>query len=213
MSKAAGVAALDLYLARGYAEGWGFSFTYADLSASPTGAQDWSALAGLPAVGPGLAAGSPAVDETTLDDAQYYRGSDPNSACTDGVRLPSRTPSNSTHWPARSTWTCKTWPRSPRTPGISRFELRSCIVACSIGRDLMTNKACLIFARGCSRSQIDLVRLHAYFEANSWEITSSPREADMVVVSACAFTGARAADKRGLPADSSPARCRPAPGW
>jgi threonylcarbamoyladenosine tRNA methylthiotransferase CDKAL1 len=52
----------------------------------------------------------------------------------------------------------------------------------------MTKKACLIFARGCSRSQIDLVRLHAYFEANSWEITPSPREADMVVVSACAFT-------------------------
>jgi tRNA A37 methylthiotransferase MiaB len=52
----------------------------------------------------------------------------------------------------------------------------------------MANKACLVFARGCSRSQIDLVRLHAYFEANSWEITSSPRDADMVVVSACAFT-------------------------
>jgi MiaB/RimO family radical SAM methylthiotransferase len=52
----------------------------------------------------------------------------------------------------------------------------------------MANKACLVFARGCSRSQIDLIRLHAYFEANSWEITSSPREADVVVISACAFT-------------------------
>lgn len=52
----------------------------------------------------------------------------------------------------------------------------------------MAGKACLIFARGCSRSQIDLMRLHAYFSANSWEITSSPRNADLVVVSACAFT-------------------------
>jgi tRNA A37 methylthiotransferase MiaB len=32
------------------------------------------------------------------------------------------------------------------------------------------------------------MRLHAYFEANSWQIASSPRHADMVVVSACAFT-------------------------
>jgi hypothetical protein len=74
VSKAAGVAALDLYLARGYAEGWGFTFTYADLSESPTGAQDWSALAGLSTMGPGLATGSPAVDETTIADVQHYRG-------------------------------------------------------------------------------------------------------------------------------------------
>jgi tRNA A37 methylthiotransferase MiaB len=52
----------------------------------------------------------------------------------------------------------------------------------------MTNRACLIFARGCSRSQVDLARLQAYFDANYWEITSSPRDADVVVVSACAFT-------------------------
>jgi tRNA A37 methylthiotransferase MiaB len=52
----------------------------------------------------------------------------------------------------------------------------------------MTRQACLIFARGCSRSQIDLVRLRAYLEANSWDVTTQVRDADLVVVSACAFT-------------------------
>ena len=52
----------------------------------------------------------------------------------------------------------------------------------------MAKKACVIFARGCSRSQIDLVRIRSYFEANSWTITQDVREADLVVVSACAFT-------------------------
>lgn len=71
----------------------------------------------------------------------------------------------------------------------------------------MAKNACVIFARGCSRSQIDLVRLRTYFEANSWTITRNVREADLVVVSACAFTaheqktseayvGLVAADKR-----------------
>jgi tRNA A37 methylthiotransferase MiaB len=71
----------------------------------------------------------------------------------------------------------------------------------------LTKRACLIFARGCSRSQIDLVRLRAYFEANSWEITQDTRQADLVVVSACAFTAHEQRTSEaylGLVADEKP---------
>jgi hypothetical protein len=71
----AGVAVVDLLLATGYVEGWGFGFEYADLSANLTGLGDWSSLAGGGAIpGPGQAAASLAQDEVTLDYAEYYRG-------------------------------------------------------------------------------------------------------------------------------------------
>jgi hypothetical protein len=74
VQKAAGVAALELYLARGYVEGWALGFEYDDLSGSPTGADDWSSLAGVRQVAPGAAADSPVQDETTLADVKYYLG-------------------------------------------------------------------------------------------------------------------------------------------
>jgi tRNA A37 methylthiotransferase MiaB len=52
----------------------------------------------------------------------------------------------------------------------------------------VTRNACLVFARGCFRSQVDLVRVRAYLEANSWVVVNRVRDADLVVVSACAFT-------------------------
>lgn len=73
LQKAAGVAAIDLLLATGYVEGWTAGLTDDDLSGSPTGARDWSGLAGLQQAAPGVATGSVARDETTLAEVKYYR--------------------------------------------------------------------------------------------------------------------------------------------
>ncbi len=70
----AGVATLDLLLAKGYSENWGFAFMYSDLSVNLTGLGDWSELAGVPSVPePGQAAASVAQDAPARDSAQHYR--------------------------------------------------------------------------------------------------------------------------------------------
>ena len=70
----AGVATVDLLLATGYSEDWGFAFMYDDLSVALTGLGDWSELAGAPRVPePGQAAGSLAQDEPARDSAGRYR--------------------------------------------------------------------------------------------------------------------------------------------
>lgn len=70
----AGVATVDLLLATGYLEDWGFAFMYGDLSVNLTGLGDWSELAGAPSVPePGQAARSLAQDEPTRDYAEHYR--------------------------------------------------------------------------------------------------------------------------------------------
>ena len=52
----------------------------------------------------------------------------------------------------------------------------------------MSKKACIAFAEGCPRSYIDTAVLYKYFEANGWEITQDPSQADMVLVGTCAFS-------------------------
>lgn len=54
----------------------------------------------------------------------------------------------------------------------------------------MGKKACLVYARGCSRTQIDLGRLEEYFEVNGWQMADGLGDAVVVVVSTCAFTEA-----------------------
>ena len=51
-------------------------------------------------------------------------------------------------------------------------------------------KACIAFAKGCPRSEMDTAWLFPYFEANGWEITNRARDAEVVVVATCAFDGA-----------------------
>ena len=53
--------------------------------------------------------------------------------------------------------------------------------------DGCTRKVCIAFARGCPRSEMDTAWLFSYFKANEWETTNRVREAEMVVVTACAF--------------------------
>jgi threonylcarbamoyladenosine tRNA methylthiotransferase CDKAL1 len=48
-------------------------------------------------------------------------------------------------------------------------------------------KACLALVRGCPRAQVDLARFFDYFERNGFVITDSLEEADVILVTACAF--------------------------
>ena len=47
--------------------------------------------------------------------------------------------------------------------------------------------ACIVFARGCSRSMLDAGLLVDYYIKNGWNITSKFREADIVLVCTCGF--------------------------
>jgi hypothetical protein len=69
----AGVATIDLLLAAGYSEDWGFDFMYGDLSVNLTGLGDWSELAGSSVPETGQAAGSLAQNELTRESAAQYR--------------------------------------------------------------------------------------------------------------------------------------------
>jgi hypothetical protein len=72
--RAAGVAALDLYLARGYVEGWSLTSVPDVVAASPTGAHDWSGLSALRQYDPGDARDSPAQSDKARAEAERYRG-------------------------------------------------------------------------------------------------------------------------------------------
>jgi hypothetical protein len=71
--RAAGVAALDLYLAVGYAEGWMPAFGPDVLPVSPAGASDWSALSVLSQPIPGASYDPGIWGERTRAKVQHYR--------------------------------------------------------------------------------------------------------------------------------------------
>jgi len=49
----------------------------------------------------------------------------------------------------------------------------------------MGKRACIAFALGCPRSEMDAVWLRRYLEANDWETTNDLRGADVVFVATC----------------------------
>jgi tRNA A37 methylthiotransferase MiaB len=51
----------------------------------------------------------------------------------------------------------------------------------------MQRTVCIAVGRGCPRTYVDLARLRSYFEANSWVITRSISEADVIVMSTCGY--------------------------
>jgi hypothetical protein len=71
--RAAGIAALDLYLATGYVEGWIPAFDPDAIIGSPAGVRDWSDLSTLPRIAPSSARDWPAWSEETGADVRYYR--------------------------------------------------------------------------------------------------------------------------------------------
>ncbi len=48
---------------------------------------------------------------------------------------------------------------------------------------------CVSFARGCPRSELDATLIIDYFKANGWRVTNKFKEADLVLVNSCAFSG------------------------
>jgi tRNA A37 methylthiotransferase MiaB len=48
--------------------------------------------------------------------------------------------------------------------------------------------ACVAFAVGCPRNQMDTAWLSAYFRANGWRLTHRVREADLIAVATCGFS-------------------------
>lgn len=51
----------------------------------------------------------------------------------------------------------------------------------------MKGKAALIFQHGCTRRKLDMDIIHKYLQDNGWVMTSEEREADVIVVSTCAY--------------------------
>jgi tRNA A37 methylthiotransferase MiaB len=47
--------------------------------------------------------------------------------------------------------------------------------------------ACVAFAIGCPRNQMDTAWLSSYFRANGWRMTHNARNADLIVVATCGF--------------------------
>ena len=75
--RAAGIAALDLYLATGYVEGWIPAFDPEAIIGSPAGVRDWSDLSTLQPIAPGAAGDWPPWSEETRVDVRYYRDLSP----------------------------------------------------------------------------------------------------------------------------------------
>ena len=51
-----------------------------------------------------------------------------------------------------------------------------------------TQTACVAFAVGCPRNQVDTAWLSTYFRANGWKLTHCVKDADLIVVATCGFS-------------------------